>query len=94
MAINHSVKTRQFILGYRVSTKMRRTIGTPPCTLRQPWVSVSDCCRIAILQCIFCSGCGASVGYSCCGSGCKVRWGWWHSGRGDGVGGDGGDRLC
>ena len=40
-AIKHSLNTRQLILGYRGSTKMHKTIGTPPCTLRQPWVSVS-----------------------------------------------------
>ena len=39
-AIKHSLATRQFILGYRGSTKMHKTIGTPPRTLRQPWVSV------------------------------------------------------
>ena len=39
-AIKHSLKTRHLILGYKGSTKMRKTIGTPPCTLRQPWVSV------------------------------------------------------
>ena len=27
-------------LGYIGSTKMHKTISTPPCTLRQPWVSV------------------------------------------------------
>ena len=40
MAIKHSLKIRQLILGYRRSTKMHKTIGTPPCTLRPPWVSV------------------------------------------------------
>ena len=39
-AIKHSLKTRQEILGYRGSTKMHKTIGTLPCTLRQSWVSV------------------------------------------------------
>ena len=39
-AIKHSLNTRQLILGYRGSTKNYKTIGTPPCTLRQPWVSV------------------------------------------------------
>ena len=39
-AIKHSLNTRQLILGYRGSTKMHKTIGTPPCTLRHPWVSV------------------------------------------------------
>ena len=40
-AIKHSLKTRQLILGYRGSTKIHKTRGTPPCTLRQPWVSVA-----------------------------------------------------
>ena len=40
-AIKHSLKTRQLILGYKGSTKMRKTICTPPCTLRPPWVSVT-----------------------------------------------------
>ena len=40
-AIKHSLKTRQLVLGYIGSTKMHKTIGTPPCTLRQPWVSVT-----------------------------------------------------
>ena len=39
-AIKNSLKTRQLILGYIGSTKMHKTIGTPPCTLRQPWVTV------------------------------------------------------
>ena len=39
-AIKHSLKTRQLILGYRGSPKRRKTIGTPPCTLIQPRVSV------------------------------------------------------
>ena len=39
-AIKHSLKTRQLIHGYRGSTKMNKTMGPPPCTLRQPWVSV------------------------------------------------------
>jgi hypothetical protein len=39
-AIKHSLKTRQLILGYRGSPKMHKTIGTPPCTLIQPRVSV------------------------------------------------------
>ena len=30
------------ILGNIGSTKMPKTIGTPPCTFRQPWVSVYD----------------------------------------------------
>ena len=43
-AIKHYLKNRKLILGYIRSTKMHRTIGTPPYTLRQPWVSVSDSC--------------------------------------------------
>ena len=44
---------------------------------------------------VYFSGCGASVGYSCCGSGgIGYLCGCWHSGGGDGVGGDDGDRLC
>ena len=39
-AIKYSLKTRQLINGYIGSIKMHKTIGTPPCTLRQPWVSV------------------------------------------------------
>ena len=39
-AIKHSLNTRQLILGYIGSTKMHKTICTPPCTLRQPWVNV------------------------------------------------------
>ena len=35
--IKHSLKTRQLILGYRGSTKIHKTRGTPPSTLRQPW---------------------------------------------------------
>ena len=38
--IKHSLKTKKLILVYRRSTKMHKTIGTPPCTFRQPWVSV------------------------------------------------------
>ena len=40
MAIKHSLKTRQLILSYIGLTKKHKRIGTPPCTLRQPWVSV------------------------------------------------------
>ena len=31
----------QLILGYRGLKEMHKTIGTPQCTLRQPWVSVA-----------------------------------------------------
>ena len=41
-AIKHSLTTRQLILGYTGSTKMHKRIGTQPCTLRQPWVSVTQ----------------------------------------------------
>ena len=40
-AIKYSLKTRQLILGYIGSTKIYKTIGTQPRTLRQPWVSVN-----------------------------------------------------
>ena len=54
-ANKHSLKTRQLIFGYRGLPKMNKTIGTPPCILRQPWVSVRwptwnllDCKKINI----------------------------------------------
>ena len=43
-AIKHSLRTRQFILGYRGSTKLnlkkKWALLHVPCTFRQPWVSV------------------------------------------------------
>ena len=44
-AIKQSLKMRQLILGYKGLKKMHNMIGTPPCTLRQPWVSV---CHMSI----------------------------------------------
>ena len=40
-AIKHSLKTRQLMPTYRGSIKMHKTIGTPPHTFIQPWVSVN-----------------------------------------------------
>ena len=49
-AIKHSLRTRQLILGYRGSTKMHKTRGTPPWSFRQPWVSVENWGGIAGLS--------------------------------------------
>ena len=38
-AINHSLMTGKLILSTRGSQKIHNTIGTPPCTFRQPWYS-------------------------------------------------------
>ena len=53
-AIKHSLKTRQMILGYRGWLKMHKTIGTPPCTLRQPWVSVYVSCVMCHVSRVTC----------------------------------------
>ena len=41
-AVHHSLFTRRLILGYRRSTKIHNSIGTPPCTFKQSGVSVHD----------------------------------------------------
>ena len=40
-AINQSLMTRQFILSSRGFQKIHNSIGTPPCTFRQPWYDVA-----------------------------------------------------
>ena len=66
MAIKHSSKTRQMILGYRRSTKMHKTIGTQPCTLRQPWVTVLCTCVLVFLgTCVLMYLCTCVFVYFC-----------------------------